>query len=426
MSKELPPGPDKKTELSKRYPVGFVRTPKVESNPSPGPESNWRGFETHQILNSDNEHFYNRMSDAGKGIARSMYETGYHIPGISRVMAGIEIGYNNSWMRRHERKASKWKDKMDAKDTTINVLEKQRANLEKQMASLQERGMPGSASLQVAMQKIERQKAKLLNKKGKYQTRFEKREDKIKSRISKRDIVADRMVGKYETKLRPIEKQIENLKIDQEHFNLEESALKVRHKAESARLDQMAKDRAELVEALGGGWRARHNDAVKAYDRMLADGQRTLDQEKDEFSRRKAKLDDYVAKLDQAANPYRKKRDRFVRAKEDRSVDFHAGSSKKESPAESGPKPPESKESEKLIGLHVADWNEFLKKSGDKIKPKLADIILDEFLSEARMRADVKLEKKDFADLLENFYAYYHRKNSGEFSRENFKKIAAD
>ena len=344
-------------------------------------------------------------------LEKPLIEYGYRIPGVSRVIAATEMAYNEGGMRRNERKAVKWKDRMDAQDTVVSALDKQKSTLEAQITNLGQRGMPGTASLQVAMQNIERRKTKALNKKDKYQTKFEKRDNKVSEYVTRRDAVADRMIGKYEAKLKPIEKQLDNLKDQQNHLNLDQSVMEADHKNIEKEMDQYAKDRAAIIEMLGGGWRATHNDAVKAYDKLIADGYRMMDDQRNEMNSRKIKLDDYVAKLDQAANPHRDKRDRFVRAKQDRSVDFGVSTrtraqnypsgapTRGHTRVEAGPATIDT------VVMQVADWNDFLENKYGKGK---ADLVSQaDFLATINRPAGTMMDRTTFIRILGGYYLYH-------------------
>ena len=121
--------------------------------------------------------------EATKGRFRKMFEGTKKILGktsetlgVSKVVDRLGIAYNQSRADRHERKAVDFKEKMSGIDMQVKTLEEAMRDLH----SVIEPNTPGSTALELKIKVIDAQKAELLTKKDKVQSKLEKRINKNK------------------------------------------------------------------------------------------------------------------------------------------------------------------------------------------------------------------------------------------------------
>jgi len=171
-------------------------------------------------------------------------------------------------------------------------------------------------------------------------------------------------------------------------------------------------------------------EAVKALDKIIVDGREKMKKEMANLARRKAEINKTVAKVDKKANPYRDKREKFVRIKQGRPVEMnmsarqrgvdnkfeeqtrgHTRAEGEEPPSgkfEEVPEPAEGEESNETaenfeVSRYVFDWNAVLK---DKYKNDASKEMVDvqDFIKTTGLAGSYKLEPSDFMKILGRYY----------------------
>lgn len=335
------------------------------------------------FLSSENQSFWGRMSEGGKKIASQAYEGLYKIPGVNRVVGKMEIAYNQFWIDRHEEKSVEFKNKMDGLGLKSEAFEQSKKEIESVIENLRQQNIPGVESLELKVKVIDQQKINLLNEKDKIQSKFEARENKTKLYTNERDRVADKLIGRYNEKLEPLEKELENLQTCKDQADLVIAVTEVKHKEQIAKLDDIEKRKTQVEEALRRTGMSekeiRKFEAVKTLEGFLSQGRENIRTEKENLARRKAEINAKIAKVDAKANPYRDKREEFARVKEDK---------------------------ERLkTSDYVSGWNSYLQeKYGKKLPGELIDP--KDFLRSTRLSAEHKLDFKDFKNILTKYYKF--------------------
>jgi hypothetical protein len=387
---------------------------------------------TAEYLSPDNQKFFNRMSEGGKDIANRVYEGIYKIPGINRVVGKLEIAYNQFWLDRHEKKAVGFKNKMDALDLKIGSFEQSKKEIESVIEDLKQQNIPGVESLQLKLKDIERQKMDLLNEKDKVQTKFEARENKMKLYANERDRIADKLIERYNEKLKPMEKELENLQTYRDEIDLLSTVTEVKHKEQIAKLEDIEKTKTKLEEGLRKAGmserKIRKDKAVRTLEEFLAQGRERIKVEKENLAKRKAEIEKRIAKVDAKANPYRDKREEFVRVKQGRPLKMevkvrergkefkgeeetraHPRRERLEAiyPSEEALKKPEVKAAEEdkerlKISSYISGWDAYLQeKYGKDASNEMID--LKDFLKASRLSRDYKLDFNDFKNILAKY-----------------------
>jgi chromosome segregation ATPase len=279
---------------------------------------------TASVLSPENKSFFRRMSEGGVKIANQVYEGLYKIPGVNRVIGKIEIAYNQFWIDRHQEKITNLKEKIDSLDLRINALDQSKKEIESVIENLKQQNVPGVESLQIKLQDIDRQKAALLNEKDKVQSKFEAMDNKLKLYTNERDRVADKLIGRYEEKLNPLEAELERLQTFRDQVDSMVASTEERHKELLAHLAEIEKKKTQIEDALRrtgmSEKKIRKFEAIKKLEEYLLEVQEKMRLEKENLAWRKVEINRRIAEVDAKANPYRDKREEFVRVKEGRPI----------------------------------------------------------------------------------------------------------
>ena len=454
MSLEKPPIPESTEEKPK------IPTPEATTGGGTEEFKENKSQETAEtastFLNSENQSFLGRMSEGGKKFAGQVYEGLYKIPGVNRVVGKLEIAYNQFWIDKHEEKAVDFKNKMDGFDLKAGAFDQSIKEIESVIQDLRSQNIPGVESLELKIKVIDQQKIDLLNEKDKAQSKFEARENKVKLYTNERDRVADKLIGRYNEKLEPKEKELENLQTCKDQVDLVVAETEIKHKEQIAKLDGIEKRKTQVEEALRRVGMSEKEigkfEAVKTLAGFLAEGREKIRLEKENLAQRKAKINEKIAKVDAKANPYRDKREEFARVKEGRPIKIEvaarergrefkgteetASHTRAENSGYESPRTYEQgssveteeetieEDKERLETLdYVSGWNAYLQeKYGKELPGELINPV--DFLRSMRLLADHKLDFKDFKNILTKYYKF--RKIPADKLNESIDKFFAD
>jgi len=247
--------------------------------------------------------------------------------GADRVVDKLKIAWNQSGVDRHSRAAVRFKSQMDGFDSRIADLNQGRKELESNIEELKQIGVDPS-SLQLEIDKIEKQKTRLKNDKNTTQSKFEKRENKIRLCTNERDRIANEFIGRYEEKLRPIEAKLEGLQASRDEVDLLIMGAEIKFKEKLAEVDELEKQRNKLandlrISKMSSERMIRKDKTIKQLEKKIRDGYKGVRVEKESLTVKRGEIDREIARFDAKANPYRDKRERFVRVKEGRPIEFN-------------------------------------------------------------------------------------------------------
>lgn len=387
------------------------------------------------MMSEENTGKLQRLSEGGKQIASSLYEGLYKLPVISRVVGKIEIAYNQFWKIRHEKKAVKFKTEMDQMDMRDKALAQSQQQIEAMIKELQEQGLPGSESLQLKIQEIDRQRNQLLTKRDRIQSKFEARENKTKTYTNERNKIADRLIERYEGKLEPMEKELEQLSVYRDEAELQMAVLEAEHKDEKMRLDKIEKQKSKHEEMLRtAGFsenEIRKFDSIVALEDQLATGYEQMKTDKKALSGQMDKLNKRIAKQDAKANPFRDKREEFVRIKSDKPLEIAVPKREKSenpsdtesteehnrmesSTSENEPEKEstssnesveyEEKDTRLSVSTLVSSWNQHLMEEfKDSLTPQ-DTLEQTDFVKTTKLSPDKKLDSADFKKIVTKYY----------------------
>lgn len=427
--------------------------PKEEQKESPKTSTE----NTTAYLNLENQNIFSKMSEGGKKIANQVYENLYRIPIANKVIGKLEIAYNQFWLDKHEKKAIKLKMNTENLNLQDEALNQSKESVESAIENLKRLGMSGVESLQIELRNIAKQKTDLLDKKNRAQSKLESRDNKMKLYTNKRDAIADKLIGHYNEKLGPMEKELESLQTCKDQVDLSIAVTEAKHSEQLEKLDDIERKKVEIEVALRATGmserKIKNSGAIKALERILAQGHKKINMEKGTLARKKAEATKRIAKTDEKANPYRDKREEFAHIKEGRPVKIETearqrgkefkGEEKilphtREKKTETEETTPEEtsiesapgirkEQAEKLeISSYISNWNIHLqKKYGKSISSEI--INQKDFLEAISLPESYQLNFKNFKNILEKYYKFKKapmgkfNKHINEFFEEKIK-----
>ena len=152
--------------------------------------------------------------------------------------------------------------------------------------------------------------------------------------------------------------------------------------------------------------------------------------EKENLAKRKAEINKRIAKVDSKANPYRDKREEFIRIKKGRPIEIKVAPRQRSVDVKGGEEIRvhsikvevgirEVGNEERLrIADYLSLWNTFLK---EIYKDKAEVIDTKDFLRETSLPKNFKLDFEDFKNILEKYLKY--RKLPVDQFNQNIKKF---
>lgn len=298
----------------------------VEDN-TISPEENISSVDNEKVgalLEPQNEGLWNKMSSKGKQIMSGVYEGIYKTPVVNRLVGKMEIAYNQFWIDKKEEKAVELKGKMD----TLNVRRESLSDVQNEIRNaaleLEEDGISGSNKLMLRHKGLEKQKTKIEKKEDKLQGRIEKRENRISLYTNKRDAIADRLITHYEKKLSPIEGRLEVLEDKQNKVELISIAAEVKLDEQYAKLKNL-EERKMIIEKkyTAAGFTERQigrDPVIKELASKINNGYSNIQIEKGIIAAKRDEVNRRVAKIDKKAEPYRNRKNEFIRVKDNRPV----------------------------------------------------------------------------------------------------------
>lgn len=276
-------------------------------------------------LSPDNIGLVNRMTDRGKEIASKAFQSLEKIPGVDRTVGKLLVAYNQFWKNWNEKKAVGFKQQMDSLDRQISSMELGKERFQAKINEFEAKGM-GVESLQLKLKESDQKRINLENKRAAMDSKLKARINNAKNRTNERDDVADRLINRFEGKLKPMEAELEKLKTNSAKSNLLIALTEAKHQ----RLESdLAKQERDILEAekdmrdLGNSAKEIKDDpSLKIMRADVASGRKSIQAERNKILGDRNKINTEIARVDATANKYRDRREDFSRAKEDRPITF--------------------------------------------------------------------------------------------------------
>jgi hypothetical protein len=363
-----------------------------------------------------------------------------------RIVSKMKMGYKQLMADFHEEKSVAAKTKMDTMDLKINALDESKKSILSIAEDLKKQGMPGNEKLLLKLRDLDRERDSLSAKKDKHQSKFEAKQNKVKMYTNERDAIAGKLIEHYDAKLEPMEKKLEELDSQKNELDMDVTVLEIKHSERENHLRSLEEKNKKLEASMkaAGLSESEIRRITKISNEQIITGRKEMKDEMEKISEHRAKINEKIAKAEKKANPYRDKREQYVRVTKDRPIKMRVtarrkgepvevheeinsgtrepepgvvssnetvsdGASKENLPAggfmggkEGGPKGSEGIEKNgPTLGLFVEGWNVFLKKEGGRFGP----INVKSFFETARVLSkDTKLNLAQFEKILTQFY----------------------
>lgn len=405
---------------------------KSESNtekPANGAEENQEMKWSPELLSLSNQGIWAKMSEGGKKFFSDICDSiKSKMPEPTRFLGKIGVAFNQFWINKHEQRAVELKGEMNKIEMQRKGLNKAKDEISKVIEKLKNQGIPGSESLQVKIKKLEQRDIKLLEQKDKIQSKFEDRDNKSALYTNNRDRIANSFISRYDQKLFSVESELQGLRKELVEVS---SSGGERLKNWQDQISGWEKQREAIRAAykLSGETdrQIRKDSAVKTLDQLIMSSQKEKAKLEKMISDKKNLINKELARLDKNANPYRDKREAFVRATGLRPVRAEVDSrtrgeafsqeeviksNPREKRAEENERSENSNESttensaEKENSFKASFFIEsFNKQLEQKAKKKLEFIINEkDFLKINKIGKDTKINLKKFKGMLNLYY----------------------
>lgn len=273
-----------------------------------------------------NKSRFEKLSDWGQEKVVSLYEktgTAYEKSFMGTVttekgggiLNRLEAAFNNKLMKWHEDKAMAIGQKFDNAKNRQHGFEMSRQQMENSLAKLKEHQAKGfstvaaEAGIKKEIRNMEERMAKAQIEVNKYQSKLDARNNKTREYANARDMACENLKNRYEEKLAPRERQIENLKQYNESLDTEiERAEFQRDRIKK----EIADFQSECAPFMRGGslWdRLRGRDPISAATAGLRMQLDDYNSRIDTVLKEKSVTDSRLARAEDRANVYRNKAD---------------------------------------------------------------------------------------------------------------------
>ncbi|MHB8652109.1 MAG: hypothetical protein ACYC8S_03160 [Minisyncoccota bacterium] len=349
------------------------------------------------------------------------------------LVGRLKIAYNQFWMERHEKKAAALKEEVDRLTIRGDILQASKKGIESEAGGLRGENIPGGEVREINIREVDKQRNEILNKRDALQSMFEERYNKVKLYTNERDRIVDAFVNEYDEKLVPMEQELERLQTKNNQADLDVAVLEARHRARIADLKEI-EDQKTHIEGRLRNTRMKDTEiarAVQHLSEIISRGRNDIRTERERLTIQKNNISKKIAEIDARANPYRDKREKFVRIKSGRPIAMNANERVKEEPflgredarahpraeaPQAAPSPDSSQDdvlenggSERESGgehhstaAYVALWNEHLAESHRGESKGKIDV--RDFLFLTTLRAADILNFKEFKDIALKYY----------------------
>jgi len=348
-------------------------------------------------LNNDNESLFNSMPEGKKGLLRRIYEGIYKIPGVNKIVGKIEIAYNDLRINGLTNKERKLQKEIDDIDKEIKLSEKSQELVQSLIADAKSKGAP-TVALEKDMLLTTNRIEDLSREKIDIQEELNQQKEQRDTYINKRREVADRLIGYYDEKIKPMEESLEILQALKSHLDFKSFATEIAHKKQEADLHSIE----ERLNNVKKSYRAEgrsENEIKKASQDLeiyLDTGKTSIQEEREKIFDDREEQEEEIAEAERLVALYKEKRDEFVRIKEGRQIE----NKKAEVAQDIKTTPVETISIEQSIGRlpvqsYISRWNEYLKNENVAESLK-TPIDLKDFLEETGWSDDFVLDFEDF------------------------------
>jgi len=335
------------------------------------------------------------------------------------IVGKMLIAYNQFWINSYEKKATEFKNEMDRWEEKRKPFKEERDKIANLIEVLKGQGITKIDSLQIKINKLDRKDARLLSKKDEAQTNFENQDNLIALYTNKRDGVADGLIEKYNKKLAPIEADLKNLisyRDEVASLIVKEEENKKKHQTNIDALEKAKNElgtKNHLVDFLKR--QIKKDPLFEEVNKKIKESQAEIDESTKAIARGltiKLSINNNISEMDIKANPYRDKRDDFIRIKNGRPLRIKIEKRKREIDSTTGEDAKlnirtddnslvETSDKEEQmfdVDLLIKDYNRFMEREYGRS----SDLVVNrrDFLKKSGIRKNDKIGSGDFKKAL--------------------------
>ncbi|MEI8061810.1 MAG: hypothetical protein WCG97_00740 [bacterium] len=276
--------------------------------------------EPEAVLNKDNRNVFQKMGGAARSLASFALEVVRKVPAIDRAVSRIQIAHHQHWMDNHSKGVAALKEKVTGADSKILDLHTNQQGIVAKLESLKAQGVQGLESLQAKVDEIQASKDELQSQRDGMNTEIADRNSKVETYTTKRDAVVDKWASKYESKLGPLSRSLEELKACEEETELLSLVDETRFKAQLERVDDIEKNRADLIILLKQGGMTDKEianfDAIQVLNSEVENGRAEVQQSRLEYAQRMANIQAKIVTTEAEIKVYKDKAQKVQGMKE--------------------------------------------------------------------------------------------------------------
>lgn len=205
------------------------------------------------FLSNANKIILEDLPDKAKDFAGSIYESIYEAKEDSRLIAKTKIAFDQVWIDKYSERSNRWSEKVSLKEKEIDINEERIArnearilqkenNHKEELAELNQivkeypNKSPQVDKLKIAKEKEKTKEIKSLQKdiegwkqdklakekqKDIYKSKLDLSESKEKEWVEKRNLVAEKLIARYDEKLKPFEADLDTAETEKKNKELQ-------------------------------------------------------------------------------------------------------------------------------------------------------------------------------------------------------------
>ena len=255
------------------------------------------------------QEFFKGMSEKGKATASALYEGINKIPAVQRLTSKMGIAYNQFFIDRQEKGVIESKEQLSATENEIAKIQEDSAQLEMIISNLPKNGASGLSGMERMANKLDEQKIALLDKQLKLNDRISSGGQKMEAFTSKRDVIADKMIGVYAEKLGSVEGKIGKIEADKKLAEDDIEAANTIHELDLKQLDfqELQLKKAEAIYQSRG----LPLGDIRRMEKQIADSREKIRKSQESLQDRLSKITEKIQKAQDRAKPFKERKKEF-------------------------------------------------------------------------------------------------------------------
>jgi hypothetical protein len=254
-----------------------------------------------------------------------MYSGLRKMPATNRLVAKLEIAYNQGRVDKKERKQARLSSEYHSLDQRDAFLEDTQKIKDEAIGMIRAEGFVSKDMIK-DKKRMKKEQAELRYKKDKLQSKIEEKENEKNISANKRDACAERMIAYYNEKLGPIDARLKRLETKKDKVELICLGNEIKMGEIEDYIGDLENTKNKLIEkyeAFGYTEKAALRDSIfKEIDKQIEMHRSRIYSMTMENKIRREEVESQIAKQSKKAEPFRNRKNQFVRVKDNRPVDF--------------------------------------------------------------------------------------------------------